>query len=42
MQEEAVAQPESASEESKKRIILTRLKANEVDLLEEELGNPRP
>lgn len=39
MQEEAVAQPESASEESKKRIILTRLKANEVDLLEEELGN---
>lgn len=42
MQEEAVAQPESASEESKKRIILTRLKANEVDLLEEELGNWRP
>lgn len=40
MQEEAVAKPESASEESKKRIILTRLKANEVDLLEEELGNP--
>ncbi|WOI79856.1 chemotaxis protein CheA [Citrobacter braakii] len=39
MQEEAVAQPESASEESKKRIILTRLKANEVDLLEEELRN---
>ncbi|HCB1740912.1 chemotaxis protein CheA [Citrobacter sp. RHBSTW-00696] len=39
MQEEAVAKPESASEESKKRIILTRLKANEVDLLEEELGN---
>ena len=39
MQEEAVAKPELASEESKKRIILTRLKANEVDLLEEELGN---
>lgn len=39
MQEEAVVKPESASEESKKRIILTRLKANEVDLLEEELGN---
>ncbi|MCX9002726.1 chemotaxis protein CheA [Citrobacter portucalensis] len=39
MQEEAVAKPESASEESKKRITLSRLKASEVDLLEEELGN---
>lgn len=39
MQEEAVAISESASEESKKRIILSRLKASEVDLLEEELGN---
>ncbi|MBD5667150.1 chemotaxis protein CheA [Citrobacter freundii] len=39
MQEEAVAKPELASEESKKRITLSRLKASEVDLLEEELGN---
>ena len=39
MQEEAVAKPELASEESKKRIILSRLKASEVELLEEELGN---
>ncbi|MBF0031585.1 MULTISPECIES: chemotaxis protein CheA [Citrobacter] len=39
MQEEAVAKPESDSEESKKRITLSRLKASEVDLLEEELGN---
>ncbi|WP_336284019.1 chemotaxis protein CheA [Citrobacter arsenatis] len=39
MQEEAVAKPEPVSEESKKRIILSRLKASEVDLLEEELGN---
>ncbi|MBY1058200.1 chemotaxis protein CheA [Citrobacter europaeus] len=39
MQEEAVAISESASEGSKKRIILSRLKASEVDLLEEELGN---
>ncbi|MCB6778321.1 chemotaxis protein CheA [Citrobacter europaeus] len=39
MQEEAVAISESTSEESKKRIILSRLKASEVDLLEEELGN---
>lgn len=39
MQEEAVAISESAIEESKKRIILSRLKASEVDLLEEELGN---
>lgn len=39
MQEEAVAKPESASEESKKRITLSRLKASEVNLLEEELGN---
>ncbi|MDE9618328.1 chemotaxis protein CheA [Citrobacter portucalensis] len=39
MQEEAVAKPESASEESRKRITLSRLKASEVDLLEEELGN---
>ena len=39
MQEEAVAKPEPDSEESKKRITLSRLKASEVDLLEEELGN---
>ena len=39
MQEETVAKPEPASEESKKRITLSRLKASEVDLLEEELGN---
>ena len=39
MQEEAVAKPEPTSEESKKRITLSRLKASEVDLLEEELGN---
>ncbi|MDM2800433.1 MULTISPECIES: chemotaxis protein CheA [unclassified Citrobacter] len=39
MQEEAVAKPEPASEESKKRITLSRLKASEVDILEEELGN---
>lgn len=39
MQEEAVAKPELAGEESKKRITLSRLKASEVDLLEEELGN---
>ena len=39
MQEEAVAKPEPASEEIKKRITLSRLKASEVDLLEEELGN---
>lgn len=39
MQEEAVAKPEPASEKSKKRITLSRLKASEVDLLEEELGN---
>ncbi|MDU5713304.1 MAG: chemotaxis protein CheA [Citrobacter freundii] len=39
MQEEVVAKPELASEESKKRITLSRLKASEVDLLEEELGN---
>nr|WP_272904468.1 chemotaxis protein CheA [Citrobacter portucalensis] len=39
MQEEAVAKPEPASEDSKKRITLSRLKASEVDLLEEELGN---
>ncbi|MCX9024328.1 chemotaxis protein CheA [Citrobacter portucalensis] len=39
IQEEAVAKPEPASEESKKRITLSRLKASEVDLLEEELGN---
>lgn len=41
MQEEAVAKPELASEESK-NALLSRLKASEVDLLEEELGNPRP
>ncbi|WP_353637297.1 chemotaxis protein CheA [Citrobacter portucalensis] len=39
MQEEAVAKPEPASEESKKRITLSRLKASEVELLEEELAN---
>lgn len=39
IQEEAVANPAAASEESKKRIILSRLKSSEVDLLEEELGN---
>ncbi|MBJ9847556.1 chemotaxis protein CheA [Citrobacter freundii] len=39
MQEEAVAKPEPAREESKKRITLSRLKASEVDLLEEELGD---
>ncbi|QLR77127.1 chemotaxis protein CheA [Citrobacter freundii] len=39
MQEETVAKPEPASEESRKRITLSRLKASEVDLLEEELGN---
>ncbi|MDI5424758.1 hypothetical protein MJM99_30860, partial [Salmonella enterica subsp. enterica serovar Kentucky] len=30
---------ESPRDESKLRIVLSRLKANEVDLLEEELGN---
>ncbi|HGW6102603.1 TPA: chemotaxis protein CheA [Citrobacter werkmanii] len=39
IQEEAVANPAAASEEVKKRIILSRLKSSEVDLLEEELGN---
>jgi two-component system chemotaxis sensor kinase CheA len=39
IQEEAVANPAAASEEFKKRIILSRLKSSEVDLLEEELGN---
>ncbi|WP_165407843.1 chemotaxis protein CheA [Citrobacter werkmanii] len=39
IQEEAVANPAAASEEIKKRIILSRLKSSEVDLLEEELGN---
>ncbi|MBC6500631.1 chemotaxis protein CheA [Citrobacter freundii] len=39
MQEEAGAKSEPVCEESKKRIILSRLKASEVDLLEEELGN---
>ncbi len=39
IQEEAVANPVAASEEIKKRIILSRLKSSEVDLLEEELGN---
>ncbi|HBC8589315.1 chemotaxis protein CheA [Citrobacter koseri] len=38
IQEEAVAQ-ENSAEESKLRVVLSRLKANEVDLLEEELGN---
>ncbi|MEB5756829.1 chemotaxis protein CheA [Citrobacter cronae] len=39
MQEETVANPVPASKEVKKRIILSRLKSSEVDLLEEELGN---
>ncbi len=37
--EESVAETESPRDESKLRIVLSRLKANEVDLLEEELGN---
>ncbi|HGY1165491.1 TPA: chemotaxis protein CheA [Citrobacter braakii] len=40
MQEEAMApDAPTAGEEVKKRIVLSRLKASEVDLLEEELGN---
>ncbi|BBV30407.1 chemotaxis protein CheA [Citrobacter werkmanii] len=39
VQEETVANPAPASKEVKKRIILSRLKSSEVDLLEEELGN---
>ncbi|EAO9522345.1 chemotaxis protein CheA [Salmonella enterica] len=39
IQEESVAENESPRDESKLRIVLSRLKANEVDLLEEELGN---
>ncbi|EIN2566192.1 chemotaxis protein CheA [Salmonella enterica] len=39
IQEESVAETESSRDESKLRIVLSRLKANEVDLLEEELGN---
>ncbi|EAS9720879.1 chemotaxis protein CheA [Salmonella enterica] len=39
IQEESVAEAESPRDESKLRIVLSRLKANEVDLLEEELGN---
>lgn len=39
IQDEVVAQAAPAAEEVKKRIILSRLKASEVDLLEEELGN---
>lgn len=40
MQEEAMApDAQTAGEEVKKRIVLSRLKASEVDLLEEELGN---
>lgn len=39
IQEETVANPAPASKEVKKRIILSRLKSSEVDLLEEELGN---
>ena len=39
IQEEAVANSAATSEEFKKRIILSRLKSSEVDLLEEELGN---
>ncbi|MGK3497676.1 Hpt domain-containing protein, partial [Citrobacter youngae] len=37
--DEVVAQAAPVTEEIKKRIILSRLKASEVDLLEEELGN---
>ncbi|EIM0132003.1 chemotaxis protein CheA [Salmonella enterica] len=39
IQEESVAETESPRDESKLRIVLSRLKASEVDLLEEELGN---
>ncbi|MCS3462537.1 chemotaxis protein CheA [Citrobacter freundii] len=39
IQEETMAQETVAAEEVKKRIVLSRLKAGEVDLLEEELGN---
>ncbi|MCM8843648.1 chemotaxis protein CheA [Citrobacter cronae] len=39
IQEETVANPAPASKDVKKRIILSRLKSSEVDLLEEELGN---
>ncbi|ECC8387714.1 chemotaxis protein CheA [Salmonella enterica] len=39
IQEESVAETESPRDESKLRIVLSRLKANKVDLLEEELGN---
>ncbi|HCM1914504.1 TPA: chemotaxis protein CheA [Salmonella enterica subsp. salamae serovar 28:r:e,n,z15] len=39
IQEESVAEIESPRDESKLRIVLSRLKASEVDLLEEELGN---
>ncbi|QMD24768.1 chemotaxis protein CheA [Citrobacter freundii] len=39
LQEETMAQETVAAEEVKKRIVLSRLKAGEVDLLEEELGN---
>ncbi|HIA0775862.1 TPA: chemotaxis protein CheA [Salmonella enterica subsp. enterica] len=39
IQEENVAETETPCDESKLRIVLSRLKASEVDLLEEELGN---
>ncbi|MEG2992044.1 MAG: chemotaxis protein CheA, partial [Citrobacter sp.] len=39
MQEETIAQETATPDEVKKRIVLSRLKAGEVDLLEEELGN---
>lgn len=39
LQEESVAETETSGDESKLRIVLSRLKASEVDLLEEELGN---
>ncbi|EMF0718092.1 chemotaxis protein CheA [Citrobacter freundii] len=39
MQEEEATTPSPANEASKRRIVLSRLKASEVDLLEEELGN---
>nr|WP_230326393.1 chemotaxis protein CheA [Citrobacter sp. Res13-Sevr-PEB04-36] len=39
MQEETIEHETAAVEEVKKRIVLSRLKAGEVDLLEEELGN---
>ncbi|HCC0888441.1 TPA: chemotaxis protein CheA [Salmonella enterica] len=39
LQEERAAETETPCDERKRRIVLSRLKANEIDLLEEELGN---